>query len=355
MLGSLTIMQSQFWLVMAQYCSKGAGVSFDQVAQQTMLDILPPGAEAISLTLAQLDRLLITGDAQLASSGTGLFASSLSVDITQTAGLCALLCAKPNFGSACRYLTEALHLAHPGYRCWLEPQSDGTSSMTFAVTQVSPDARHCHEQVLFGMLINLLRQFPSEDGARVRKVMVSQALQQRYPELAVQSFELEVSDERSGILMDDAMLMRSAQYYSSGMERTLQIVFDATLAHDCILESYASQVVDILLERLTRDQSASLGDIATEMGLKMRTLQYYLSNENVTFNYLRGHVMAHVACDLITDGYTIDEVVRRLGYSSRSAFHHAFTRNTGLRPTQVRRGLRPQCPVVGVAPPPSTL
>ncbi len=349
-------MQSQFWLVMAQYWSLGAGVSFDQLAYRALLDILPPEASAASLTRSQLDRLLVAADDHLASLGSGIFASALRVDLAQMTGLCALLCAKPSFGAACDHLSHTLQLTHPGYRCALESRPDDACSMTFSITQVAPAARGCHEQVVFGLLLNLLRHFPSEDDGRIRQVIVSPALLRRYPELAQQDFGLEVSDERSGIVMDDVILSRRARYHSVGMERTLQMVFDTFRAHDRILESHAGQVVDILLERLKNDQGVSLREVAFDLGLKRRTLQQYLGNENITFNYLRGHVMSHVACDLLAEGRAIDEVVRRLGYSSRSAFHHAFTRNTGLRPTQARRGMLPQRPSTGaMAPPPSTL
>lgn len=353
--GYLTIMQSQLWLVLAQHSCRSMNISFDLMARQALLDVVLPAGSAVSLTLAQHDRLLLAADAQLARQNASLFAVALGVDFTQLAGLCPLLCAKPTLAAACEYLSHNVHLVHSGYRAWLDHHDDDTTTFAFAVARGSSPARHCHEQVLFGALLNLLQQFPANDGARLHTITVSAALLQRFPSLAAWNMPLEVSDTFCGLRFDTAILARPAMHHSSGMERTLEQVFEATLAHDRIIASPASRVVDLVLARIEADLPVGLGDIAAELEIKPRTLQHYLGLEQVSFNHLRGQVQAHVACRLISAGCDTDEIVRRLGYSSRSAFHHAFTRITGLRPTQVRRGLMPQGEGVLPAPPPSTL
>lgn len=353
--GYLTIMQSQLWLVLAQHGCRSMNISFDQLARQALLDVVPPAGSAVSLTLAQHDRLLLEADAQLARRNSSLFAVAQSVDLSQLAGLCTLLCAKPTLGAACDYLRHNMSLAHPSYRGWLDHHDDGTTTFAFTAARAVLSVRQCHEQAMFGGLLNLLRQFPASDGVRLHKVIVSTALLQRFPLLTSWGLPLEVSDTFSGLRFDTAILARQAVQHSSGMERTLEQVFEATLAHDRIITSPASQVVDRVLARIEADQPVGLGDIAAELDIKPRTLQYYLGLEQVSFNYLRGRVQAHVACRLINAGHDTDEIVRRLGYSSRSAFHHAFTRITGLRPAQVRRGQVPQRDGVALASPPSTL
>lgn len=353
--GYLTIMQSQLWLVLAQHSCRSMNISFDLVARQALLDVVLPAGSAVSLTLAQHDRLLLAADEQLALRRASLFAVAQGVDFSQLAGLCTLLCAKPTLAAACDYLSHHMPLAHPGYRAWMDHDDDGTTTFAFAVARVSPQARQCHEQVLFGALINLLQQFPANDGVRLHMVIVSAALLQRFPSLTTWGVPLEVSDTFCGLRFDTAILTRQAVHHSSGMERTLEQVFEATLAHDRIIASPASRVVDLVLARIEADLPVGLGDIAAELDIKPRTLQHYLGLEHVSFNHLRGQVQAHVACRLINAGCDTDEIVRRLGYSSRSAFHHAFTRITGLRPAQVRRGLMPQGASMLPAPPPNAL
>lgn len=352
MLNYFTIMQSQFWLALAQHGCRMSNISFDRMARQALLDVVPP-AGAVSLTLAQHDRLLLVVDRETEAMSFGLFTTALRIDFSQIAGLCALLCAKPTLGAAFEYLAANIGLAHPGYRAWLEHHPDGRCTIAFDITQVAPAARQCHEQILFGALINLVQQFPVNDGACLHKAIVSLAMLRRCPSLTALNLPLEVSERHCGLQFDSAILARRSAHHSSGMEHTLQQVFEATLAHDRVIASHANQVVDLLLARIEADQPIGLGDIAACMGLRSRTLQHYLGLEQVSFNYLRGHVQMHVACRLISEGCSTDEIALRLGYSSRSAFHHAFTRNTGLRPTQVRRGQIPQR--MGAAPPPSAL
>jgi AraC-like DNA-binding protein len=113
-----------------------------------------------------------------------------------------------------------------------------------------------------------------------------------------------------------------------------------------ILDKHVEQVLAALPEEADLVSSArtavrgllplgepSLGDVARRCGLGERTLQRRLRERGVTFRTLIDDVRREVAeAQLARPNVAVAEVAFALGFSSPSAFHHAYRRWTGKSP-----------------------
>lgn len=89
--------------------------------------------------------------------------------------------------------------------------------------------------------------------------------------------------------------------------------------------------------RAERPIEPTLAAVARTAGLGTRTLQRRLLDRGVTFRQLVDDVRREVAvAELERGGASIAEVAFALGFSSPSAFHHAFRRWTGRSPGSAR-------------------
>lgn len=354
---ALSAMQSQLWLTLLDRCCRNHGISFDQVAESALLNVSALSAmPAASITLPQLDRLLVVMDQYMAARGLGIFALGLVADFENALAIGSVIRAKATLLSACEFLVDYMHHVHPGYRMQLRHHDDASSTVSISIEHVLPCAHHCHEQLMLALLVKLMQLFSGSDTGRLHALQVSPDMLARFPGMTDMGVPLVVDEAKAGMRLDSVILRRRAPYHSSGMEVVLQNILDVTLQNDCTVVRQSSLVMDQLLAHIEAGKEASLTAIAGTLACKPRTLQHHLGQEGISFNHLRGQAQAHVARRLISEGRSTDEIVESLGFSSRSAFHHAFTRITGLRPSQVRRG-EPQF-VAGrdaSAPPPKTL
>ncbi|MFO0613897.1 MAG: AraC family transcriptional regulator [Polyangiaceae bacterium] len=86
-----------------------------------------------------------------------------------------------------------------------------------------------------------------------------------------------------------------------------------------------------------RSGEPTLAAVAKTAGLGARTLQRRLVDRGVTFRQLVDDVRREIAvAELEKGGASIAEVAFALGFSSPSAFHHAFRRWTGRSPGRAR-------------------
>lgn len=91
--------------------------------------------------------------------------------------------------------------------------------------------------------------------------------------------------------------------------------------------------------RLGFTKSATAASVAREMGVSLRTLQRRLHGMSWSVSRARDDVFRGIAEKMLREeGASVDEVVARLGFSSRSAFHRAFRRWTGRTPGAFRAG-----------------
>jgi len=83
-----------------------------------------------------------------------------------------------------------------------------------------------------------------------------------------------------------------------------------------------------------------LQDVAASLFMSSRTLKRYLQEHGVSFQQLRDQVRRVEALGLLAQGeLTLDDIARRLGYSSRSNFSRAFQGWVGQSPGSFRERL----------------
>lgn len=86
----------------------------------------------------------------------------------------------------------------------------------------------------------------------------------------------------------------------------------------------------------------TLAQWAVELHMSQRTLhRRFVADVGMRFTDYRRILRTQHALHDITLGHTVTDTARRNGYSSPSAFAHAFRTTTGLTPSQARQQLRP--------------
>src|SRR5699024_9579706 len=92
-----------------------------------------------------------------------------------------------------------------------------------------------------------------------------------------------------------------------------------------------------------REVWPSMGDVAADLHLDVRTLRRQLAGEGTSFRALLDEVRHHRALELLAHGETVADIARELGYSETSTFTRSFTRWEGTPPSRLRR-------TIGVGP-----
>jgi AraC-like DNA-binding protein len=92
-----------------------------------------------------------------------------------------------------------------------------------------------------------------------------------------------------------------------------------------------------IVERMPQGQ-VKVGEIAALMGMSRRTLARKLEDEGTTFKQLLCDVRCASAVRyLLLEGFSLQEISDRLGYSEPAAFHRAFRGWFGQTPSAYRR------------------
>lgn len=95
---------------------------------------------------------------------------------------------------------------------------------------------------------------------------------------------------------------------------------------------------------ITRNLShgASMGAVASAIGMSPRTLRRHLSGEDTSYQCLLDEVRLGLATRMLGTGMlSVEDVAQRLGYAESSSFIHAFRRLTGRTPHQAAAASRP--------------
>lgn len=104
--------------------------------------------------------------------------------------------------------------------------------------------------------------------------------------------------------------------------------------------SSADQVRSKLVAALDEGRALTLVETAKMFGIRPRTLQERLQNENVTFQSLMQDARAELARKLLAGSQSIPAVAEALAYADPRAFRRAFKRWTGVTPGVYRKRLR---------------
>ena len=98
-----------------------------------------------------------------------------------------------------------------------------------------------------------------------------------------------------------------------------------------------SAEIETLLLREPELLALGVEDMAEKLSLHPRTLQRRLKDEDESYMAVQARVRHRLACQwLKQDGYSIDDISMRLGFSDRRAFTAAFKRWEGVTPSAWR-------------------
>lgn len=100
-------------------------------------------------------------------------------------------------------------------------------------------------------------------------------------------------------------------------------------------DEHTHAVTKIILARLD-DESLSIGKVAKEMSVSVRTLQNRLDAEGVVFSELLREIREQLAKKYIREGYSVEQIAYLLGFSEPSVFRKAFKRWLGITPREYR-------------------
>lgn len=107
------------------------------------------------------------------------------------------------------------------------------------------------------------------------------------------------------------------------------------------LEGLALEVATVIEASLERGLRATMGEVASGLGIPTHTLRRRLQVEGVAFIDLRNQTKREIATRLLSaTSLTIDEITERVGFGQPSAFVRAFRGWTGLTPHVYRTGNR---------------
>lgn len=84
-----------------------------------------------------------------------------------------------------------------------------------------------------------------------------------------------------------------------------------------------------------------IGDVATELGVGVRTLQRRLAVENESFQTILRSTREHLAKQYLQDGeLAIDHIATLLGFETPNSLYRAFHKWTGMTPEVFRENNR---------------
>jgi AraC-like DNA-binding protein len=138
--------------------------------------------------------------------------------------------------------------------------------------------------------------------------------------------------ELLGYLGDDlaiASRTHAEQLLVDLLEPVPTVSFDVRMPTD----DRALRVAKMLTDNPADDRT--LAELGRDVGASSRTLaRAFLSDTGLPFARWRAHVRLHRAMEALGAREPVDEIARRVGYASASAFVAAFRRETGITPAK---------------------
>jgi AraC-like DNA-binding protein len=130
--------------------------------------------------------------------------------------------------------------------------------------------------------------------------------------------------------LESAQPTRNAELFNRIEQQVERGLARAVKDHSCV-----QQVLAYVRPRLAH--SPEITDVSRALGISERSLRRKLSAEGSTFSQVVEQTQLEIAVELLSCSATpIKEITHLLGFASTSGFHRAFTRWTGISPTQYR-------------------
>lgn len=146
---------------------------------------------------------------------------------------------------------------------------------------------------------------------------------------------------RMAIWVDPNALAMPMPKTMEGLDVSMRNLGDRVLAELGRQADHRAAVEEQLRQRLISGLSLGLEDIAADMGLTVRALQYRLEQEGTGFEAVLGGVRTAQAVHYLRDtDFSLAEIADKLGFSEASAFTRAIRNRFDVAPRDLRRQLR---------------
>ena len=259
--------------------------------------------------------------------------------VGQNAGLSALGAvgflaqSAPDLRTALGLLVQRSHLHNPGATIGVV-ESDAVATLSWTIVEAGIPS---HEQLLDGAMaiaFNLMRALcgPGWLPSQVRFARARPADVTPYRQFF--QVELRFGAEETCLVFSRHWLDQASRLADPLLHKLMQQQVGA------LALAAGGDLVDQLrrwLPQLITTQRASLAAAAKTVGLSARTLNRRLAAAGTSFTRLRDGARHAIACQLLeSTRMAASEIAMIVGYANSSAFTRAFTRWTGLGPTQWR-------------------
>lgn len=154
-------------------------------------------------------------------------------------------------------------------------------------------------------------------------------------------YRIEFQQSRVGLTVDAAALATPIPPVLDGLEVSVRDLGDRMLAEIGHSDTHRAAVEAHVRRRMIEGLALQLEEVAADMGLTARALQYRLDVEKTGFEAVLGSVRSSEALRYLRDtDLTLTEIAQKLGFSEQSAFTRAMRHRFDMAPREMRRRLR---------------
>ncbi|MBL8583147.1 MAG: AraC family transcriptional regulator [Rhizobiaceae bacterium] len=244
-----------------------------------------------------------------------------------------LMAHAPTLGDAIIDFTSNQHRNSRGAVVYLMRVLDSYFFGYAIYNRFAEGSRHIYD-LCAAIGVNTVRELAGPAAAPLEVLICHQPPGDRRPYRAILGPNVSFNQAQTALVLSPAHLKLPVL----GADREMHAKLAARVAELRSMGTldFASHVRHLLKPKLLLGQASREG-IAKQVGTHVRTLQRRLREASTTYRELEQQMRFSVACELleITD-LQISDISAALDYASPSAFDRAFSRWTGLTPTNWR-------------------
>lgn len=244
-----------------------------------------------------------------------------------------LMATAPTLGDAILDFTSNQHRNSRGAVVYMMRSLDSYFFGYAIYNRFAEGSRHIYD-LCAAVGVNMLKELVGSAGAPLEVLICHQPPDDRRPYAAILGPNVRFNQAQTALVLSPLQLKLPTRH-ADPVARRRRAAEVADLLSMGTLD-FASHVRHLLKPRLLLGQASREG-IARQVGTHVRTLQRRLRDESTTYRELEQEIRFSVACELleITD-LQISDISAALDYASPSAFDRAFSRWTGLTPSDWR-------------------
>ncbi|MDO9003971.1 MAG: AraC family transcriptional regulator [Aquabacterium sp.] len=252
--------------------------------------------------------------------------------------LCQGLLGCADLRAALRYLCRYTSVVLDGMRVTLEVTGDtATLRLRDARSRSSPFAHATYFMVAYGLACWLI----------ARRIPILQCqLAGRAPDFEAEyrvmfCEHIRFGEAEGALVMPSSMLSQPVVQTRDTLRPFLRRAPDVFLVKYRNTDSLAAHV-RARLRAVSPPDWPCLQTMASHLGLASSTFRRRLDAEGTTFQAIKNELRRDMAISSLRDeALSIEQLAQALGFTEASAFHRAFVKWTGMRPSDYRRGVLP--------------